>query len=121
MTFEDLLSAKLSAVFRCPFPSQCRGAVVRDIDLVMLDADTFGMADTYRTSHGHINEFFQRYKDYPAKDGSDTEPAEYLVEQLNSELLTVVGELDGEAKEYFEQYLEITKLILQDIHRRRRL
>ena len=79
-----------------PFPEGYAGVEVEGIELASLDTFAAGCIDTFLSNRGHL-------------DAGRVS----ALKQCASELATVVKNLDGEAKGYFEQLHLITRQVLR--------
>jgi len=83
------------------FPTQCRGEEIDGIDLVLLDADTYGCLSTYYGRSG------KRLK-------LDDDRI-HILQLCKTDLETVLPKLSGDAKEYYDRLLRISDIVLLKI------
>jgi len=93
----DLLKKHLEA----PYPNGYRGAEIKGIDLVMLDADTVGCITTYYGRHGNLKKLDPKRRE--------------ILKLCHDALPVVIKETEGYAKEYFQGLLTLAEVVLKEL------
>lgn len=93
----DLLKKHLAS----PYPTGYRGVDIKGIDLVMLDADTVGCITTYYGRFGDVKKLDPKRQN--------------ILKLCRDELTVVVEETESYAKEYFQNLLTLTSIVLEEL------
>ena len=90
----ELYQAHLDA----PFPRDCVGQMIEEIDLVLLDSYTAGCISTFLTSRGRLDLWRTA-----------------ILGLCHRDLCLVASHLDGESRDYYQHMENLSRLVLEAV------
>ena len=96
----DIITKKYEEFIELPFPQNLKGEEISGIDLILLDNDFAALTDKFISFKGHL-----KIKDIE------------ILKRCLIDLETVIKELSGLDKQYFETSLNITIQVLKYINK----
>jgi len=109
------LQTKLQKISRAPFPRTCYKEIL-DIDLVLLDSETFGVLQKFVQCESDLSKFLIRYQAYPTDTSSSgTHPAFVLVRRLLQKVELVMPALDEDGIKYFGLHRDLLAKVIEKL------